>query len=35
LHSADEYVELDSVVEVARTLALFAARWANADRPIR
>jgi len=27
LHSADEYVELDSVIEVARTLAVFAARW--------
>lgn len=27
LHGADEYVELDSVVEVARTLAVFALRW--------
>jgi acetylornithine deacetylase len=27
LHGADEYVELDSVVAVARTLALFAMQW--------
>lgn len=27
LHGADEYVELDSVIEVARTLSLFALRW--------
>ena len=27
LHGADEYVELDSVIEVARTLAIFAVRW--------
>jgi acetylornithine deacetylase len=27
LHGADEYVELDSVIEVARTLAIFAMRW--------
>ncbi|MCL6511224.1 MAG: ArgE/DapE family deacylase [Anaerolineae bacterium] len=27
LHGADEYVELDSVIEVARTLAVFATRW--------
>lgn len=26
-HATDEYVELDSVVEVARTLAVFALRW--------
>ena len=26
-HGADEYVELDSVIEVARTLAIFAVRW--------
>ncbi len=27
LHGADEYVELDSVIEVARTLAIFACEW--------
>jgi len=27
LHGADEYVELDAVIEVARTLAVFATRW--------
>lgn len=27
LHGADEYVEIDSVIEVARILALFAADW--------
>lgn len=27
LHGADEYVELDSMIEVARTLAIFALRW--------
>ncbi|MCS7055527.1 MAG: ArgE/DapE family deacylase [Thermoflexales bacterium] len=27
LHGANEYVELDSVIEVTRTLAIFAARW--------
>ncbi|BCX02169.1 MAG: putative metallohydrolase YodQ [Candidatus Roseilinea sp.] len=27
LHGANEYVELDSVIEVARTLAVFAMRW--------
>lgn len=27
LHGVDEYVELDSVIEVACTLALFAAQW--------
>jgi acetylornithine deacetylase len=27
LHGADEYVELDSVIEVARTLAIFAMQW--------
>jgi acetylornithine deacetylase len=31
LHGADEYVELDSVIEVARTLAIFAMRWCGAD----
>lgn len=29
LHGADEYVELDSVIEVARNLALFAYRWCD------
>ena len=27
LHGADEYVELDTVIETARLLALFAAEW--------
>lgn len=27
LHGADEYVELDSMIEVARTLAVFATQW--------
>jgi acetylornithine deacetylase len=31
LHGADEYVELDSVIECARTLALFAAEWCGSE----
>lgn len=34
LHGANEYVELDSVIEVARTLAVFAMRWCGVARTV-
>ena len=30
-HMADEYVEIDTVVDAAKTLLLFVYRWCNLD----